>query len=65
MVVATLLSVLILGAITIPAGVGLSLLIYDELKFSVRATDGYGFPVVLGFLLVFVIMPILVFVFSK
>lgn len=61
---AKLISILILGAITIPAAIGLLILFRNELEIKEKVTGGYGIPVIFGFLLVFIVMPIIIFITS-
>lgn len=59
---AKLISILILGAVAIPAAVGLLILFRNELEIKDKVTGGYGIPVIFAFLLVFIVMPIVIFI---
>ncbi len=59
-----LISLLILGAIVLPLGFGLFLMFKDEIENSQRVTGGYGLPVLIGAMLVFVILPVVMFISS-
>lgn len=61
---ANVISMLLLAAVTIPVGVLLFILFRNELEIKERVTGGLGMPVIYGMLLVFVVMPIVVFLTS-
>lgn len=61
---AKLISILILASVCGPAAVGIFILFRNELEIKEKVTGGYGMPVIFGFILVFVVMPIIIFLTS-
>lgn len=61
---AKLISALILGAVCIPAAIGLFILFRNEIHVEREKTAGLGMPVIFGMLLIFVVMPIIIFLTS-
>ena len=59
-----LISILILGAIVVPLGFGLFLMVKDELQNKERVTGGFGMPVLIGAIVVFIILPVFMFISS-
>lgn len=60
----TLISLLILGSIVIPIGGGLIILLRNELVTDKSKTGGDGMIVLVGMFIVFVILPVIVFLTS-
>lgn len=60
----TLISLIVLCAILIPAAVFIFFIFRHEYETRERVTDGNGIPVILGLILIYVIMPIVVFISS-
>ena len=61
---AHVISALIIAAICIPAGIGLIILFRNEVFIERQKTAGLGLPVIIGFLIIFVVMPIIVYLTS-
>lgn len=58
------ISILILGAIVVPLAFGLYLMFKDEIENRERVTGGFGLPVLIGATIVFVILPVVMFISS-
>ena len=60
-----LVSLLVLASITVPLAIGFFILFRNEVFIEKGKTAGYGMPIIIGFILVFIVMPIMVFLTSK
>jgi hypothetical protein len=56
-----LISLGILAAITIPVGIGLIILLRNEMVTDKGKTGGDGFIVIISMLIIFVVLPVFVF----
>lgn len=57
-----LISLCILGAVVIPLGFGLFLILKNEIENAARVTGGTGIPVIISAILIFIILPVLMFI---
>lgn len=56
-----LISILLLGSVVVPLAIALVMMLKHELETKEKTTGGHGLPVLVSALVVFVVMPVLVF----